>query len=109
MKNENKNEDMISILEHLHKYVPSVTTVDSIFDPETNESVTFESQEVHRVLFGGDQLTAERIRGCRRSRSNADKPACQLNGLLPDIEDWHSKVALLKVCTSVILSCSNFY
>lgn len=51
MKNENKNEDIISILEHLHEYVPSVTTVDSIVNPETNESVTLESQKVHRVLF----------------------------------------------------------
>ena len=34
MKNENKNEDMFSIMEFLLKYVPSLTLIDSVIDPE---------------------------------------------------------------------------
>ena len=97
MKNENKHDDMISIMEHLLQYVPAVTVEESVVDPESNETVSIISQKLHHVLFGGDQLTAERIRGCRRTRCNATNTADKLQGLVPVIEDWHSKVALLKV------------
>ena len=80
MKNENKQDDMISIMEHLLKYVPAVTVDDSIVDPETDERVIISSQKLHPVLFGNATNTAEK-----------------LQGLVPVIEDWHSKVALLKV------------
>ena len=108
MKNENKNDDMICILEHLQKYAPALQKIDTVVDPETNESVMVTSQETHWILIGGDQLTVERIRGCRRSRHNADTIAGRfrhnadtiagrLNEFIPVVEDWHSKVALLKV------------
>ena len=96
MKNENKQDDMISIMEHLLKYVPAVTVDDSIVDPET-DGVIISSQKLHPILFGGERLTAERICGCRRTRSNATNTADQLQGLVPVIEGWHSKIALLKV------------
>jgi len=101
MKNENKQDDMISIMEHLLRYVPAVTVDHSVVDPETEETVIISSQRLHPVLFGGDQLTTERVRGCRRTRSNATKTVEKLEGLIPVVEDWHSKVALLKVyaCT----------
>ena len=97
MKNENKNDDMICILEHLQKCAPALQKIDTVVDPETNESVMVTSQETHWILIGGDQLTVERIRGCRRSRHNADTIAGRLNEFIPVVEDWHSKVALLKV------------
>ena len=48
MKNE-KKDDMISIMEHLLKYVPAVTVDDSIVDTETEEKLLL----VHRsfILF----------------------------------------------------------
>ena len=84
-------------MEFLLKYVPSLAVIDSVTDPDTNETVTLKRHKIHPLLFGGDQLTTERARSCRRSRSNADEAESKLQGLIPVVEDWHSKVALLKV------------
>ena len=57
---------MISILEELHKYVPKITTttqVKVIQNDETEEESTIYEDNVHRILLGGDQLTAARVRG----------------------------------------------
>ena len=96
-KNKNKNEDMISIMEFLLKYVTSLTLIDSVIDPDIHELFILKHHKIHPLLFGGDQLTTKRARGCRRSRSNADEAETKLQGLIPAVEDWHSKVALLKV------------
>ena len=49
MKNENKQDDMISIMEHLLKNVPAVIVDDSIVNPETEEKLLL----IHRsvILF----------------------------------------------------------
>ena len=60
LKNENKQEDMVSIMEHLMGYIPSVTKIATIADPDGNGDITLQSEEFYPVLFGGDQLTAER-------------------------------------------------
>ena len=46
------------------------------------------------MLFGGDQLTAERARSSRQAGSNSDNAKGRLEGLVPVVEDWHSKVGL---------------
>ena len=50
-------------------------------------------------LFGGDQLTAARIRGTKILRDTQDKPTERFEGILPIVEDWHARMALLKVYT----------
>ena len=74
------------------EYVPFVTTVDGVVDPDTEETVTLTSHKFHRVLCGG-----QRVRGCKRTKSNSNTDRERLQGLEPVVEDWHSKVALLKV------------
>ena len=51
----------------------------------------------HRLLFGGDQLTAKRARAGIRIRNNSTNSADRLEGLLPVAEDWHAKVVFLEV------------
>ena len=87
MKNENKHSEMIDIMHTLHQYVPI-----------QSENVS-EKPVVHKVLFGGDQLTAARARGCRDLCLNSDTITGQLQGLIPVAEDWHTSVTLLSVCT----------
>lgn len=48
---------------------------------------------------GGDQLTAARVRGSQRVRSNSQRGIHRLEGLVPVIEDWHAKGCLLSVST----------
>jgi len=97
LKNENKHEEMICVLHRLMQFVPAVSTEDGVVDPDSGELVSIVSHKFHSILCGGDQLTAERIRGCKRTRSNANKADDKLQGIIPVVEDWHSKVAVLKV------------
>ena len=96
MKNENKHSEMIDIMHTLHQYVPIIS--------EESEGAPCRSA-VHKVLFGGDQLTAARARGCRDLRLNSDTITGQLQGLLPVAEDWHTSVTLLSVSEHNATSC----
>lgn len=49
------------------------------------------------IVLGGDQMTAERTRGCKRIRSNSERGKERLEGFTAFVEDWHAKVALLGV------------
>ena len=89
MKNENKHSEMIDIMEEFHQYVPTVT--------DDTDDAPQKSAE-HKILFGGDQLTAARARGCRDLRLNSDSITGRLQGLVPVAEDWHTSVTLLSVC-----------
>lgn len=97
VKNENKYEDMISIMEHNHQYVPTTTTNLEIELPAVDEKLKVEKTEFHTILFGGDQLTAKRARGSQMIRCNSITSTQQINGLLPTAEDWHAKLCFLEV------------
>jgi len=53
---------MISILDHLHKYVPTLTSTETITNPHTSAQVPAITDRFHYVLFGGDMVTAKRTR-----------------------------------------------
>ena len=42
-------------------------------------------------------MTAARVRGCKRIRSNAERGKERLEGFTALVEDWHAKVAFLGV------------
>ena len=81
MKNENKMDDMVDILTHMHQYVP----------------LHIKLETLHHILIGGDQLTAERIKGAQSLRKNSTSGTGRLEGLVPVSEDWHAKVCFLQV------------
>ena len=56
MKNENKVDEMVDILSSLHQYIPTTFT-DDIPEVGTTE---MNVENMHKILLGGDQLTAER-------------------------------------------------
>lgn len=93
MKSENKHSEMIDIMHAHHQYVPIISGDSEIGDSE----VASQRSAVHKVLFGGDQLTAARARGCRDLRLNSETTIGQLQGLLPVAEDWHTSVTLLSI------------
>lgn len=51
----------------------------------------------HKVLLGGDQMTAARTRGSKIIRMNSSNDSKLLSTLVPVAEDWHTKVVLLEV------------
>lgn len=89
-KNENKNEDMVDILETIQeKYVPSSDT-----DPEDF------------IFLGGDQLTEERARNVQKAKADGETSAERLDSLWPKNEDWHAIRTAYKVylhCKKIII------
>lgn len=96
-KNEMKYEDMIDIIEHLQRYVPSKQVQREMSVPGSDEVVTVEDEEFATTLMGGDQLTVARARGSQLIRSNSGNKRDCLAGILPVSEDWHAKLCLIQV------------
>ncbi|KAK3103394.1 hypothetical protein FSP39_018914 [Pinctada imbricata] len=80
-KNENKSEDMISILEHIHKeYIPM--TMD-------------ESRKViKKKVFGGDVLTNERAYSAQLAMLNGSSDSDRLTGVIHRPEGLHRMMNL---------------
>ena len=94
--NETAYEDMIQILTHAQKYVPSKTVERNLVLPN-KDTISYEEEHYAVTIIGGDQLTVARARGAQRIRSNSTKSEDRLDGLLPVTEDWHAKMCLLQV------------
>lgn len=49
---------MLEIMKSIHKYVPMVqeSTTESVIVDEEEVDVTITQQQVHKILFGGDQM-----------------------------------------------------
>ena len=96
-KNENKGDEMVEIMSHLHRYVPTVQYAKDHFISSTDQTTQVPKAYLHPILIGGDQLTAARGRGAKKAKVHADSPTSRLEGMVPVAEDWHTKVTLLEV------------
>ena len=74
-KSENKMEDMIDILNSIHKLVATL--------PSDKQNV------VERIVFGGDQLTNERAYAAQISMVNVQNEAERLQGVIHRSEGLH--------------------
>ena len=95
-KCEIKHVEMIDIMKSLQKYVPVHTDEMSVEVPGIGDRKVY-ADSFHHILFGGDMLTAKRAHGSKHIRSNSTRGLDQLQGLVPVVEDWHSKVCFLGV------------
>ena len=84
-------------MEKLHKYVPAKSV--------TNEVSGDEDHLYHKLLLGGDQLIIARSQSSIAIRADHDLAREHLEGLLPVVEDWHTKMTLVKV-SNIIKSCN---
>ena len=77
-----ENKEMLQILTHISKmYFP-------YFHKDQREERIPEAPS-HRVQFGGDQLTAERIRNCQKAIIIESSPFERLEDVLTLAEDFH--------------------
>ena len=76
-------------MEKLHEYVP----VKSV----TNEVSDEEDYLYHNLLLGGDQLTIALSRSSIAICADHDLAREHLEGSPPVVEDWHTKMTLVKV------------
>ena len=90
-KNENINEDMMSILQQFFSYLPK--TGDGGVDGQ---------------LFSCDQLTVERAVNVISSVANGFTPEDRLEGINLQLGDWHAAVKVLSVSTSAMFTLVYF-
>lgn len=95
--NETKNSDMVEIMEYMHQYVPTKEVSEQTSVPISDDPITISKTNIEKLLFGGDQLTVARARGAKKTRINSTSSDKCLNGLIPCIEDWHTKLVLIEV------------
>lgn len=95
--NENKTDEMVDIMKHVHDhYIPFQEYIEKE-TVSTGEVVNVIKATHHQILFGGDQLTAARMRSAQKARMNSESPADMLCGIVPVAEDWHIKANFLGV------------
>ena len=87
---------MVSIMEHLHTYVPMKKYMNTQVISSGKE-VHIEEAKLHCILMGGDLLTAMRGRSAQQICANACNAATRLEGMQPFALDWHTKMNLLEV------------
>ena len=97
MKNENKTDDMVDILSHLHQYVPMTIGTKKMKVSGTDDVEEIQAENLHYFVICGDQLTVERIRGAQSMRSNSNHATGRLEGFIPITEDCHAKVCFMQV------------
>ena len=102
MLNEAKLEDMITILESLHVYVPTKSTSTTV-QLNADESIEVNDISPFKILFGGDQMTAAQARRAQNQRKNSSTAEHRLDGLILVIEDFYMKLTLLTVSLTNIL------
>ena len=91
---ENNLNDMSKLLENFHKLVPTHDKEGHLTLPN-GEMLDFDDTSFFTVLLGGDQLTVARARGAQAMRDSHDRPSDRLEGIIPVVEDWHSRMTLM--------------
>ena len=59
--------------------------------------ISIDNTQFFSILFGGDQLTVARMRGTQALRDTHETPTDRFEGLTPVVEDWHARMAIMKV------------
>lgn len=88
---------MCKILDHLHlHYIPSTATTKEIV-LENGETITHVDYNLVKILLGGDQVTVARTHGAKGIRLNHEDSKSSLKGIIPVVEDWHTRQTLMQV------------
>ena len=85
LHDENKLDEMSKIMDHYMKYVPTIETKINLDLPNGDSMVL------------DDQVTAVRMRSTQALRDSHDNAIDRLEGLIPIVEDWHTRLTLMKV------------
>lgn len=73
LKSEQRSEDMVDILYHIHQYIPKL-----------------KSGMYYPIFFCGDQMTRERATGAQDAKLQSDNDKSRLRGIYPEAADWHT-------------------
>ena len=92
--NENKVDHMCQILDDMFQLL--IPQRESFY--QMGEEYVYNKNHMFEILIGEDQLTVSRARSAIAIRRAHDTEREKLQGLIPVIEDWHSRMTLLRVC-----------
>lgn len=98
--NENKLDEMAEILDRYMKLVPTKPAVGQ-YALSSGGSMEFDNTTFFKILFGGDYLTVARIRGAQCLRATHPEAVRRLEGVIPVVEDWHTRMTLVKVILNI--------
>ena len=102
MHDENKLDEMGKILDYYMKLVPALRCEQHVSLPNGGVIDT-DNTQFFSILFGGDQLTVARIRSTQALRDTHDSAVDCCEGIISVIEDWHSRMTLMKVCEAIFV------
>jgi len=88
---------MAGILDQLHKYVPAKSYEVTTNLIDEGEEIVQREYNFHAIACTGDQLTVARHRTAKAVRHHSEDELDRLEGLIPSVEDWHTKQLLVKV------------
>ena len=88
---ENKLDEMAHILDHYMSLVPTIELQGHTELP-SGATIEFDDTRCFKIAFGGDQKTVARIRGVQLLRDTETKRVDRFEGVLPVIEDWHTRM-----------------
>ena len=97
LHNENKLDEMSHILHHYMQLFPTVEADDFLI-LANGSKIPFDDTRFDTKLLGGDQLTVVRVRSTQALCDTLDSAVQRFDGIVPVVEDWHTRVILLQVC-----------
>lgn len=103
---ENKLDEMGKILDHYMKLVPTLKADQHVF-LSNGSVIDIDNTQFFPIYFGGDQLTVARMHGIQALRDTHDTPLDRCEGVTPVIENWHARMALMKVRLHIIFMIHN--
>lgn len=83
---------MTDIFKKLHKFVPKEQVFQVMRDDGETEPACIQVDYFNYILIGGDKFTVARIRECQRGTVKLSLWRGMLGGLIPVVEDWHTKL-----------------
>ena len=104
MKNEIYLTDMAHILESFNQYVPSELC--SHHMTINGQDYEYDNSKLIQLLIFGDQLTAAKARSAAVLREPQRRKLERLEGFVPCVADWHSRMCFLRVCVPLYSICT---
>ena len=96
LQNENKLDEMSIILEKFMDLVPTLSKTTTKVLPN-GEELEMDDTKFFQLLITGDLLTAFTAMGTQTLRKTEKEAVDRLEGLIPVSDNWHARMALMKV------------
>ena len=87
---------MVEIVTSLYKYVPQVEYLEEYHMPETDETISLVVLKRSRYHWVGTS-SLKQEQASIKIKATSESPSTRLEGFLPTVENWHTKLTLFEV------------